>query len=219
MNSVRRLITVNKIINIMTSENNNTYTRTDERVQRIRSVLEKRQTDLTVVLENIDDPHNLSACLRSCDAVGVLEVHLVYYGGQPFPKIGKTSSASAKKWIYSNRIASVEDCVEMLRHEGRKIYTTHMSKPSVSLYDLDFTEPAALVFGNEHDGVSDKFYEHADGNFLIPQVGMIQSLNISVACAVSLYEVYRQRMRAGMYDEPGFSPERLRQMMDEWLRK
>ncbi len=199
--------------------NKKTYkpVRTEKRQEKVRRVLEKRQPDLTVVLENINDPHNLSACLRSCDATGIYEVFFIYHGSQPFPKLGEKSSASAKKWVKWAKYGSVEDCFKELRKQGKKIYTTHMARDAVSLFDLDMTEPCALVFGNEHDGVSEKALELADANFLIPQAGMIQSLNISAACAVSVYEAYRQRMKAGMYDTPRFSPEKLQELYQKWI--
>jgi tRNA (guanosine-2'-O-)-methyltransferase len=192
---------------------------TDERYNKLKNVLEKRQTSLTVVLENIADPHNLSACLRSCDAVGILNVNLVYDGNQSFPKLGEKSSASAKKWIALKRFRSIQECYDELRKEGKKIYTTHLGKDSSSLYDLKLYEPVALVFGNEHDGVSETASELSDGNFIIPQVGMIQSLNISVACAVSVYEAFRQRLINGMYDRPELNPEELFNKMNEWSKR
>ena len=192
---------------------------TDERYKKFKNVLEKRQTSLTVVLENIADPHNLSACLRSCDAVGILNVNLVYDGKQSFPKLGEKSSASAKKWIAFKRYRSIQECYSELRLEGKKIYTTHLSKNSTSLYDLNLFEPCALVFGNEHDGVSEIAAELSDVNFIIPQVGMIQSLNISVACAVSVYEAFRQRLINGLYNEPQLNPKEMFNKMNEWSER
>ncbi len=197
----------------------NIMNRTTNRIDRIKSVLDKRQTTLTVVFENVWDPHNLSACLRSCDAVGILEVHLVYDGSHPFPKLVETSSASAKKWIQSKRYISIEECYKELKIEGKKILTTHLSTDAVSIYDVDFCEPIALVFGNEHSGVSDKAVELADGNILIPQIGMIKSLNISVACAVTVFEAYRQRTVAGMYNNCSLPDSLYEATYNEWLKK
>ncbi len=194
-------------------------TRTSERIERIQTVLEKRQPTLTVVFENVWDPHNLSACLRSCDAVGILKVHLVYDGTHPFPKLAEQSSASAKKWIQSSRYKSIEECYTVLRDEGKKIFTTHLAKDAVSIYDFDFTQPVALVFGNEHAGVSDKAVELADGNIIIPQIGMIKSLNISVACAVTVFEAYRQRDAFGMYKTPQIPMLEYENILKEWLDK
>lgn len=175
--------------------------RSAERAEKIKNVVNKRQPTLTIVLENVHDPHNVSAVIRSCDAVGILDIHFVYHSGQSFPVLAEKSSASARKWVFTHKHNSIEDCFDLLRQQGKSIFTTAMSVDSVSLYEMNLTKPIALVFGNEHSGVSEKALQLADGNFLIPQVGMIQSLNISVACAVTIYEAYRQRLIAGMYSK------------------
>ncbi len=193
-------------------------TRTDKRIKKINSVLKHRQPDLTIVMENIHDPHNVSAILRSADAVGVMGVQLVYTH-EEFPKIGEKSSASARKWVSRRKFSSIDDCYSTLHAEGFRIYATHLGEESVSLYSLDLAHPVALVFGNEHRGVSDEAAEKADGNFLIPMVGMIQSLNVSVACAVSLYEAFRQRMEAGQYKSKKFSKDVFDGLYKEWLKK
>jgi len=172
----------------------------DDRSEKIYACVSRRQPSLSIVLENVHDPHNVSAVLRSCDAVGVMDVHLVYHSGQSFPELGEKSSASARKWVLTHKHSSIDECFDCLRKEGKKILTTGMSNEARSLYAIDFTEPIAIVFGNEHAGVSEEAILKADGNMLIPQVGMIQSLNISVACAVTLYEAFRQRSLNGMYD-------------------
>ncbi|MGD0339283.1 MAG: RNA methyltransferase [Bacteroidota bacterium] len=193
-------------------------TRTDQRLKKIHSVLRHRQPDLTIVMENIHDPHNVSAMLRSADAVGVMEVQLVYTK-EEFPKIGEKSSASARKWVLRRKFTSIDECYTKLHSEGFRIYATHLGEEAVSLYSLGLTRPAALVFGNEHRGVSDEAAEKADGNFLIPMMGMIQSLNVSVACAVSLYEAFRQRMEAGQYKSRKFSKNVFDALFEEWLKK
>jgi len=192
--------------------------RSERRRERIMRVLERRQPDLTVVIENIHDPHNVSAILRSCDAVGVMRVELLYTV-EKFPRIGRKSSSSANKWLERRKSTSVDVCYETLRAEGFKIYATHLDSKAVSLYDLDLTERVALVFGNEHRGVSDEAARKADANFQIPMVGMIQSLNVSVAAAVSLYEALRQRTRKHDMDVPKLSPSELSTLYKEWLER
>jgi len=187
----------------------------DRRLRRIREVLERRQPDLTVVVENVHDPHNVSAVLRSCDAAGVLQVELLYTV-ERFPRIGRKSSSSAGKWVDRVKHTSVDACYASLRARGLQIYATHLSADAVSLYDLDLTLPCALVFGNEHRGVSDAAAQAADRNFQIPMMGMIQSLNISVACAVSLYEALRQRLRAGRYTRPALAADELERLYRDW---
>src|SRR5690606_14369608 len=160
------------------------WPRTERRQQRIRAVLQRRQPDLTVVLENVHDPHNVAAVLRSCDAVGILRVHVVYTIEEP-PKepFARTTSASAAKWIEVVRHDSIEGCYEALRSEGLRILATALAPESQDLYSLDLRQPTALVFGNEHRGVSEEAAKLADGLVIIPMMGMVQSLNISVACA------------------------------------
>lgn len=192
---------------------------TEQRVSKIRSVLQKRQPDFSLVLENVHDPHNLSAVLRSCDAVGVFEVCLLYHSGQTMPGLADSSSASARKWLTFKQFTNVQECYDYLHQSGKKIFTTHMGRDAQDLYEMDLTQPIALVFGNEHSGVSEEAFNLADGNFLIPQVGMVQSLNISVAAAISVYEVFRQKRLAGQYNETKLPEEIFNSKLKEWLLK
>ena len=191
----------------------------DPRSEKIYACVSRRQPSMTIVLENVHDPHNVSAVLRSCDAVGVIDMHLVYHSGQSFPELEEKSSASARKWVLTHKHSSIEECYDFLRKEGKKILSTGMSNEAKSLYDIDFTEPIAIVFGNEHAGVSEEAILKADGNMLIPQVGMIQSLNISVACAVTLYEGFRQRSLKGMYDSIQMEDAMLTNYLNVFLKK
>ena len=191
---------------------------TQRRMEKFRRVLAQRQPDLTVVMENIHDPHNVSAVLRSCDAVGVLSVNLLYTV-EAFPRIGRKSSSSASKWIERLKFTSVDECYGTLRAEGYRIHATRLTNHASSLYDLDLTRPVALVFGNEHRGVSEEAGEKADGNFHVPMMGMIQSLNVSVAAAVSLYEALRQRVGLGRYGTASLSAEVLERTFDEWIAR
>lgn len=195
-----------------------TYARTERRIARLRSTLERRQSDLHLVLENVHDPHNVSAVLRTCDAVGVGTVHLVYTY-EKFPRIGRTSSASAYKWTNLVRHESIEVCYAELRRQGVRIFATDLTERAVELYDLELAGPVAIVFGNEHRGVSEEASRLADGNLRIPMVGLIQSLNISVACAVTLYEAMRQRTVAGRYEHPSLPQEVIEAKLAEWAGK
>jgi tRNA (guanosine-2'-O-)-methyltransferase len=193
-------------------------TRSARRTEKIKDVLSKRQPDLTVVMENIHDPHNVSAMMRSCDAVGIQRVELLYTV-EKFPRIGRKSSSSANKWLEWRKHTSVDACYAALRAEGFTIVATHLGARSSSLYDLDLTKKIALVFGNEHRGVSDEAAEKADGNCQIPMMGMIQSLNVSVACAVSVYEALRQRIVSGDMTRAKFSEQTLVTMFDDWITR
>jgi len=189
---------------------------TEERRQRIESVLSKRQNDITIVLENVFDPHNISAVMRSCDAVGVQEIYVLNTKIPRHKKWGERSSSSAAKWLTIHQFDNAEECFAQLRSRYSSILTTHLSSDAVSLYKIDLTQPVALVFGNEHSGVSDEIRAMADGNFIIPQVGMIRSLNISVACAVTLYEAYRQKAVAGHYEQQKLAANEYDALSKQW---
>lgn len=192
--------------------------RTEKRTAKIGKVLKARQDSLRVVIENIHDPHNVSAIFRTCDAVGVPKVSLLYNLDE-FPKIGKKSSASAFKWVEKEKYKSIDKCYSELREDGFKIYASAINDKSKNLYDLDLSDKVAIVLGNEHRGVSEEAAEAADDTFMIPMFGMVQSLNVSVAAAVILYEALRQRSKKGMYDNPLQNGEELIEKTESWLKK
>lgn len=189
---------------------------TPERSEKLLKVLSKRQANLTVVLENVQDPHNASAVMRTCDAVGIQEVYILTTKIPRHKKWGYRSSSSALKWLTIHEFDNLEACVTALRKKFSKILTTHLSSDAVSLHDINFTESIALVFGNEHAGVTEEFRALADGNFIIPQMGIIQSLNISVACAVSIYEALRQKMNAGHYNQASLPQAQMDALLTKW---
>lgn len=196
------------------------WPRTSRRQERIESVLERRQPTLTVVLEDVHDPHNASAVLRACDGVGILDVHLVYVHEEP-PRtsFGRSTSASAAKWIRLHYHDSIDAAYSALREQGFAIAATALEPDSRDFYSMDLTRPVALVFGNEMRGVTAEGTAHADMTVYIPMQGMVESLNISVSCAVTLYEAMRQRAAAGMYDTPQLDDAQRAAIRDEWLRK
>ena len=189
---------------------------TPERKDKLLSVIRKRQNDLAIVLENVQDPHNISAVMRTCDAVGVQDIYVLNTGIPRHKKFGPRSSSSAAKWLTVHQFENAAECFAELRKKYNRILTTHLAADSVNLYDIDFTGSIALVFGNEHSGVSEEIRQLADGNFLIPQMGIIRSLNISVACAVSLYEAYRQKSIAGHYSKEKLSTELQEELFKNW---
>lgn len=189
---------------------------TPERNERLTAVLHKRQPDLTIVLENVFDPHNISAVMRTADAVGIQDIFILNNKIPPHSKWGAKSSSSAAKWLTIHQYTNADECFAELRKRYKKIYTTHLSTDAVGLHQLNFLESVALIFGNEHSGVSDEIISKADGNFIIPQVGIIKSLNISVACAVTLYEAFRQKSNAGHYDALKLNGTQLEILTTEW---
>lgn len=190
---------------------------TPERKDKLIQVLSKRQPDITVVLENVFDPHNISAVMRTCDAVGIQEIYILTTKIPRHKKWGARSSSSAAKWLTIHSFDNTEACFSALRARYSRILTTHLSSDAISLHAIDMTQSIALVFGNEHSGVSEEIRALADGNFVIPQVGIIRSLNISVACAVTLYEAYRQKEAAGHYNRADMDNVMKRELLKEWL--
>lgn len=189
---------------------------TPERKEKLTTILRHRQANLAIVMENVQDPHNISAVMRTCDAVGIQHIYILNTKIPRHKKWGAKSSSSAAKWLTIHQFDDVHNCITALRNNYEKIYTTHLAAGAVSLYDIDFTGSIALVFGNEHEGVSEELRMLADGNFIIPQMGIIQSLNISVACAVSIYEAFRQKNLAKHYDAPALSGAAIDQLMLQW---
>ena len=189
---------------------------TPERKTRLQNIIAKRQPDLAIVLENVFDPHNISAVMRTADSVGVQDIFILTTKIPRHKKWGFKSSSSAKKWLSIHEYDNAEECFAELRRRYQKIYTTHLDGDAIELHNMDLTQSLALVFGNEHSGVSDEIRALADGNFIIPQIGVIQSLNISVACAVTLYEAFRQKNLAGHYERDDFASAYKTALQKQW---
>jgi len=190
-----------------------------ERNERVEHVLIHRQNDLTVILENVNDPHNIAAVLRTCDAVGVMEIFVLNTTLNTYKHFDNRKSSSANKWMIVHQYTDAESCFSHVREQYKKIYSTHLDKDTMDLYELDLTDSVALVFGNERNGISKETLTLCDGNFIIPQVGMIQSLNISVACAVSLYEAYRQKNMKAHYLQKKVTEPQENMLLSHWELK
>lgn len=189
---------------------------TKKRMERMLEVLAKRQNDIVVVLENVHDPHNVSAVLRTCDAVGILDIYLVYHSGQKFPQLNNKSSGRVRKWMMVHKFTSVTDCFEELKSKGFTVLSTYVSEETKSIYEIDYTQKVAFVFGNEHEGVTKEVLDNSDFIITIPQVGFAESLNISVACSVCLYEAFRQKKLSGHYDSPKLDSYEQKLILDSW---
>ncbi|MEZ5338537.1 MAG: RNA methyltransferase [bacterium] len=173
---------------------------TPDRISRIGRVVAMRQQG-AVVLENIHDRHNAQAVMRSCDAFGIQRICLVFSREQRFdPRVfGHKSSSSAHKWLHYSFHESIEECYGELQAEGYRILATDIGEDCVELPAADLLQPrTALVFGNEHRGLTRSARSLADGLITVPMRGMVQSLNLSVTAALCLYELTRQRSLAGM---------------------
>lgn len=188
---------------------------TDRRADRVFHVLDRRQPDLTVVAEDVHKPHNLSAMIRSCDAVGIGTVHATGpTGGVP---TFNATSASAEKWVDLVVHADLDRALDEVQSRGMQVLAAHFSDRAVDYRDADYTRPTALLFGNEREGVSPRAAARAEGHVIIPMLGMVQSLNVSVATAVILFEAQRQRREAGRYDRPALSDRVRNELAFRWL--
>jgi tRNA (guanosine-2'-O-)-methyltransferase len=185
-----------------------------ERFHRMKAVLDRRQPDLTVLMEKVHKSHNFSAMLRNCDAAGVLGVHVVP------PEHGLDlhhgTSGGTRKWIRVHRHPDVVSAVHHLNGEGYRVLAAHPSATARDYREVDFTRPTAIMMGAELHGVSPEGLDAANGLVSLPMLGMVHSLNVSVATALLLYEALRQREAAGMYGESRLDAARYHATLFEW---
>ncbi len=187
---------------------------TPERFARLRQVLQRRQPDLTVLMERLHKPHNFSAVLRSADAVGVFEAHAVAPRGG-IPTYDKTSG-SAYKWVGLRVHLDTNTALAFLKSRGMTVYAAHLSPESVDYREVDYTRSSVVLLGTEWSGVSETASLGADVHVHVPMRGMVGSLNVSVAAAVILFEAERQREAAGLYGENRLEPEIFEQTLFTW---
>jgi len=169
-----------------------------ERYARICEMLARRQPDLTVCMEQVHKPHNVSAIVRTADAVGVHEVHAVWPGKNM--RTMASSAAGSNSWVTVKTHPTIADAVTQLKSSGMQILATHLSDKAVDFRDIDYTSPTCILMGQEKTGITQEALDLADQDIIIPMIGMVQSLNVSVASALILYEAQRQRQNAGMYE-------------------
>jgi len=185
-----------------------------KRFHRLRAVLQRRQPDLTVLMERVHKEHNLSAILRNCDAVGVLEVHAVASNGGL--KLHRNTSGGTAKWIRVHRHLDANEAIRHLQETGHQVVAAHPGPDAVDFREVDYSRPTAILMGTELLGLSEEAQAEADLSASIPMVGMVRSLNVSVATALFLYEAQRQRQLKGMYERSRLDPERFRRILFEW---
>ena len=172
---------------------------TPERLQRINQMLDHRQPDLTVCMEGVHKNHNLAAVVRTADAIGVSDVHAVWKNEQM--RVSGGSAAGSQNWIKVHNYDQTKDAINALKAQNMQVLVTNLSETAVDFREIDYTKPTAIILGQEKFGASEQALAMADQDIVIPMVGMVQSLNVSVAAALVLYEAQRQRQVAGMYDK------------------
>lgn len=187
---------------------------TPKRYHRLRAVLDRRQPDLTVLMEDVQVPRNLAAVMRSCDAVGVFEAHAVWPGGRL--KISGPASGGNRKWLPVHKHLTLAEALGYLKSLGLRVLAAHPTPDAIPFREVDYTLPTALLIGNEDNGLTAEALAGADAVVTIPMEGMGTSLNVSVAAALILFEAQRQRRAAGFYDAPRLDPAAYARTLFEW---
>ena len=169
-----------------------------KRLQRIIQTLSHRQNDVSVLLDEVHKPHNLSAIIRTCDAVGIPKVHAIETPDQEL-RTYRNSAAGSERWVHLTIHQNKKEILQQFKSEGKQILAAQLSDQAVCYRDIDFTKPTALIMGAEKWGVSSEVADQADQHIIVPMHGLVESLNVSVATALILFELERQRQAAGMY--------------------
>lgn len=188
----------------------------EDRLKRMEQIVQKRQYGLRVVLEELENPRNISAITRTCDAVGVQFLHVIHRGIRPI-LLDRRTSAGAHQWLTVIQHPTIEECLVELKSQGFHVYCTHVDPTAKDFAEVDYTGKVAIVFGNEGRGVTEAALRYADERIVIPQVGFANSLNVAVAVAVILYEAFKQRRRAGLYDTPQLLPQDRQAIIKMWM--
>ncbi|MDI9223398.1 tRNA (guanosine(18)-2'-O)-methyltransferase TrmH [Pantoea sp. EA-12] len=168
-----------------------------QRFARIQEMLAMRQHDLTVCMEQVHKPHNVSAVIRTADAVGIHEVHAVWPSVRMRTMV--SASAGSNSWVKVQTHRHIAEAVRHLKGQGMQVLATNLSANAVDFREVDYTKPTCILMGQEKTGITAEALALADQDIIVPMVGMVQSLNVSVASALILYEAQRQRQNAGMY--------------------
>ena len=187
---------------------------TPERLLRLKSVLNHRQPDLTVITDFVNKERNLSAILRNCDAVGIGRVHSVM--SKPMFRAFRKTAAGSHKWVETAPYSDISAAIGTVKGQGFRVYAAHLSEKAVDFRKVDYSGPCALLLGAEKMGVSERALELVDQQVYVPMYGMTESLNVSVACAVILMEARRQREARGMYDHCRLDDTEYNRLMVEW---
>ncbi|MFT7581802.1 MAG: tRNA (guanosine-2'-O-)-methyltransferase [Myxococcota bacterium] len=187
-----------------------------KRITRMKTVLDKRTQHLAALVEHIHNPHNVAACVRSCDAFGVQDLHVITQE-EKLLMVGREVSRGAVKWVTVRYYDTAEEAVSTLRERGYRIGATDLGgdTPPVPLAEVEVDTPLCICFGNEHAGISDTLRSLSDFRVQIPMHGFVESLNISVACAITLFTL-RQRLDAAAIGQ-GLAPPDRAKLLDRWI--
>jgi len=173
---------------------------TPERFERLKQALARRQHDLTVLADGVHKAHNVSAIIRTCDSTGIAKLHAI--ASEPDFRRYHGISGGVKRWVSLDIHESTEAAYSRLRGTGMQLLVAHAGPEAVDFRDVDYTRPTCIVLGAELKGPTPFALANADTAIAIPMLGLVESLNVSVAAAVILFEAQRQRIAANMYGRP-----------------
>ena len=186
------------------------------RFERIKSVLDCRMKNLTVLVEDVNKPHNLSAILRTCDAAGVFEANFISKTNAV--KTFNSTAQGSQKWVKLNNHENTITAISDLKNKGFKLYGTTLNSESVDYRNFDYSQNTCFVLGAEKWGLSNELISMVDQSIFIPMRGMVQSLNVSVAASILLFEAIRQRKNKGILptNGEGLNKDEYQKTLFEW---
>jgi tRNA (guanosine-2'-O-)-methyltransferase len=187
---------------------------TPERFEKLKAILAQRQPDLTVLADGVHKAHNVSAILRTCDAVGIETIHAVAADGELLRH--HMMSGGSGRWVDLEIHRSTEAGMRMLREDNWILAVADARSDAVDYRNVDYTQKLAIILGAELDGPTPYARDNADFAIAIPMHGLVESLNVSVAAAIILFEAERQRSQAGLYDRCRLAAERMQRKLFEW---
>ncbi len=189
-----------------------------QRLERMKEVLSRRQKDLILFVDRVRNEHNFSALIRTADAVGIFKIFYVFDEGRSLP-INEGITIGAHKWVFLEKVTDPVKTLEEFKKQGFQVVVTWLGEGTIDFREVDYTKPTVIVVGNEVEGVQPELLPCATHRIKIPMLGMVRSLNVSVATAVILYEALKQREKKGMYEKPQLSEKEIAEILDLWARK
>ncbi|KGD65944.1 RNA methyltransferase [Alcanivorax nanhaiticus] len=187
---------------------------TPERYRRICETLDRRQPDMTVIMDGVHKPHNIAAIVRTCDAVGILDVHAILPKNRA--RVAAGTAMGSQRWVKVHKHEDSTPVIRELQGQGVQVLAAHLSDTAIPYREVDYTKPTALLLGTEKFGVSDEAAAAVDQHVIIPMMGMVESFNVSVAAAIILAEACEQRRAKGFYDQPRIDPQRYHELLFRW---
>ncbi|OAQ20451.1 tRNA (guanosine(18)-2'-O)-methyltransferase [Thermosulfurimonas dismutans] len=181
----------------------------------MREVLVRRQKDLVLFMDRVKNEHNFSALIRTAEAVGIFQVFYGYEEDRPAP-INEAVTLGAHRWVCLEKVESPVEKLQEFRDQGFQVVVTWLGAGTLDFREVDYTHPTIIVVGNEVEGVSPDLLPLATHRIKIPMMGMVRSLNVSVATGIILYEAFRQRETAGLYDRPQLTEKEMEEILRKW---